>query len=230
MSSDLLTIPHGTAEWRPGGSAPAITVDRGAHDPLRLNDGPYEFFDMSQSAGTGAVAERLALLRDHILDFCDMWAKRPRQFLALYFRFIEDVIRHDRAAIDEALRRFGGLFKAEDYAFSALRPLPRAHLAVAGGKTVRVDFAFWTGERLVAVDIPGDDARGTAWETRRNSLREAGILAVEVPAAILLKDDPAALYELLPPDFTAFWRSEKMPSSPFRGGSLGDVVAGVPDF
>ena len=225
-----LLIPYGTAEWRPDANVPQVAIDTGARDPLRLNDGPYDFAELPPVAGTGSVAERLAILRDHLTEFCDQWAKRPRQFVALYFRFIDGVIAADRPAIEAHVKKFGGLFTADDYAFSALRPLPRAHLPVAGDARVRVDFAFWTGARVVAVDIAGDEARGSAWQERAMLLEAAGVQRIEIPSAAVAKDDPMVLRAALPPEFTAFWRSEPLPSSPFRTASLGDIVAGEPEF
>ena len=225
-----LLIPYGTAEWRPEARGPEIAIETDAHDPLRLNDGPSDFAELPPAAGTGTVAERLAILRDHLTEFCDQWAKRPRQFVGLYFRFIDGVIAADGAAIDAHVAKFAGLFTAEDYAFSALRPLPRAHLPVAGDTRVRVDFAFWTGERLVAVDIAGDEARGSAWEERARQLEAAGIQRIEIPSAAVAKDDPDVLRAALPPEFAAFWRSEPLPSSPFKAMSLGDIVIGDPEF
>ena len=225
-----LIIPYGTAEWRPDAKALQVAIDTEARVPLRLNDGPYDFAELPPAAGTGTVAERMAILCDHLTGFCDQWAKRPRQFVALYFRFIDGVIAADRAAIDAGLARFGGLFTADDYAFSALRPLPRAHLPVAGDQRLRVDFAFWTGERLIAVDITGDEAHGAAWEERRHRLDAGGIQRIEIPAPVIAKDDPAALGKSLPAEFATFWRGEPMPSSPFKATSLGEIELREPDF
>ncbi|MBV8534463.1 MAG: hypothetical protein JO128_02650 [Alphaproteobacteria bacterium] len=225
-----LIIPYGTAEWRPDAHGPQVTIDADARDPLRLNDGPYEFAELPPAVGTGTIAERLAILRDHLTEFCDQWAKRPRQFVALYFRFIDGVIAADRAAIDAHVTKFAGLFTAGDYAFSALRPLPRAHLPVGGDARVRVDFAFWTGAQLVSVDITADEARGGAWQERARQLEAAGIQRIEIPGASIAKDDPAVLHGALPSEFAAFWRSEPLPSSPFRAASLGEIVAGEPEF
>lgn len=225
-----LIVPYGTAEWRPDSKAPQVAIETDARDPLRLNDGPYDFAELPPAAGTGTVAERMAILRDHLTEFCDLWAKRPRQFVSLYFRFIDGTIAADRAAIDAHLGRFGGLFAAEDYAFSALRPLPRAHLPIATEKRLRVDFAFWTGERLVAVDIAGDEARGAAWEERRRQIDAAGIEHLEIPAATIAKSDPAVLHAVLPPEFATFWRDEPMPSSPFKATALGDIELREPEF
>lgn len=225
-----LIVPYGTAEWREGANTPRVTIDTDARDPLRLNDGPYEFAELPPAAGTGTSAERMAILRDHLTELCDQWAKRPRQFVSLYFRFIDDVIARDRAEIEAHLRRFGGLFAADDYAFSALRPLPRAHLAMSDGAYLRTDFAFWTGARLVAVDITGADASGSAWQDRARRLDAAGIRRVEIPAAIVMKEDPVVLRTALPEEFAGFWRTEPMPSSPFKASALNDFEPREPEF
>ncbi len=180
-----LTIPYGTAERQPGG--PSVSIETSTGEPLRLNNAPYTYDDGTQGPGPSA-GERLAFLRDHLTDLCDLWAKRPRQFVALYFRLIERVMLRDRAAIEKKTRHLGGLFTPADYAFSALRPLPRAHL-----NGVRVDFAFWTGTALVTVDIAGDEARGPAWEARRATLTAAQVQPLEIPSATVAREDPAAL-------------------------------------
>jgi len=218
----VLTIPYGTGTPLPGG--PAVTIDTSARDPLRLNDGPYSYEDGTQRPGSSA-AERLDFLRDHLIELCDMWAKRPRQFVALYFRFIARIMERDRTAIGEKARKLGGLFTADDFAFSALRPLPRAHI-----NGTRVDFAFWTGSTLVAADVTGDDAKGAAWEARRARLAAAGAQILEIPAAIIARDDVAVLEEFLPREFGAFWQDEALPSSPFKAAGLTDAVTGAPDF
>src|SRR5258708_1410081 len=223
-----LVIPYGTAEWRPDSNAPRVEIDPDAHDPLRLNDGPYEFSELPAKAASGTAAERMAILRDHITEFCDPFAKRPRQFVALYFKFIDGVIAADRAEIEARVRPFGGLFTAPDYAFSALRPLPRAHVAVGEDQRLRVDFAFWTGDRPIAVDVVGDDARGAARDPPRQSLDAAGIQRIEIPAAEIAKGDPAVLRGALPPEFVAFWRGARMPSTPFKATVLGDITPAVP--
>jgi len=218
----VLAIPYGTAGHQPGG--PAVTIDTDARDPLRLNDGPYSYDDGIQGPGASA-AERLAFLRDHLTELCDMWAKRPRQFVDLYFRFITRIMERDRARIEDKVGRLGGLFTPGDFAFSALRPLPRAHL-----QDIRVDFAFWTGSALVAIDITSDDSRSATWEKRRTALIAADVQTIEIPGSMIARDDPAILESLLPRDFAGFWQDETLPSSPFKALGLGDGLTGTPDF
>ena len=214
-----LVIPYGAGT----AGGPSVTIDTTAGTPLRLNNAPYSYDEGIQGPGPTAT-ERLAFLRDHLTELCDMWAKRPRQLVALYFRLIERCMDRDRAAIEAKAQRLGGLFTPEDFAFSALRPLPRAHL-----NGVRVDFAFWTGKTLIAVDIAGDDARGPAWKKRRAALQAANAQPLEIPAATVARDDPALIEGVLPPEFTSFWQSEALPSSPFRASGL-DTVSAAPDF
>lgn len=207
-----------------------MIIDTAAGKPLRLNDGPYPFGEIPEGGIGTTSADRLAFLCSHLADLCDLWAKRPRQFVDLYFRFICAQIERDAAEIDQRLVRLGGLFARQDYAFSALRPLPRAHLPVAEDDFVRVDFGFWTGNRFIAVDIVGDDARGAVWGSRRRRLADAGIQAMEVAAAAIARDDPGILGALLPGEFAAFWQAEAMPSSPFKARALDEPRRGVPEF
>ena len=225
----MLTIVYGIPEWSPGAPGPSITIDLTARKPLRLNDGPYDLAEIPDSARNGTIDDKLAFLGDHLAELCGLYAKRQRQFVALYLRFIDGTVASERAAIEDVVRRYGGLFGWRDYVFSALRPLPQAHLPVSGSFE-RVDFAFWTGERLAAVDVVGEETRGARWTERRQRLDGAGIWPVEVPGAVLLKGGIEALGACLPREFAEFWRTETLPSSPFKAARLGDVVTGTPDF
>jgi hypothetical protein len=217
-------VAYGSSEYAP--TIPSVTVAAG--QPLRFNNSRYDVGDLTEKARTGTVAERLAFLRDYHEELCGTYAKRPRQFVALYFRWIDMVLAADRPALEKKTASFGGLFAWQDYAFSALRPLPQAFLPVGDGHP-KADFAFWTGTRLIALDIAGD-TRGPGWIERNQRLVAANVLAIELPVSIFVKNDPAALRALLPPELASFWQSEAMPSSPFKAAALGDIVAGEPEF
>lgn len=91
---------------------------------------------------------------DTLREGCELQGSHEHLFLLLYFNHIVERIK-------------SGLSFRE-----ALLPLPKARISVTGkSKPVTVDFAFWTGQRLVAVFI---DEGGF----RRHSHVEEGCLKV----------------------------------------------------
>jgi hypothetical protein len=162
---------------------------------------------------------QLDYLRGHLQHCCDLWAKPPKLFLERYFAFAMQCVDANRTTLKQALEPFGSLFAVEDWALSAPRPLPRAQLW-AEGAYQPVDFAFWLGDRAIAILL-----QGTATDTGRHAaLTGAGIEIVALSNADLASLGSEYLTRALPPEFTKFWAGEVMPSSPFKGTSLGDIV------
>ena len=73
-------------------------------------------------------------------------------FLDAYFEHISEAVEAPQPALDAQVAPHGGLFQRDDWVYSALAPMPIAHLPVppANGALpwVWVDFAFWDGERV----------------------------------------------------------------------------------
>ena len=136
-----------------------------------------------------------------------------------------------RRIVEAKLAPFPGLYAPEDWAFSAPKPLPRAHLYAPRGTAathwdiddfVQVDFAFWSGDRLMAVLLnPGALTPSRAGE-RLTRLEQAGISVVHVEAENLAKE-PAVLFDRIIGDFGVLLESAgAVPISPFRPRELGD--------
>src|SRR3984893_11300688 len=141
MLQAQLAIPHRT------GLRIAIEQDR----PLRLSTMAWDFPERPDLIALTSVSDRLDFLRDHLKSLCGLWDKLPRLFLGVYFRDIAACISRNHPALDTLAAAHGGLFRAEDWSFSALYPLPQARLPAA--PETPVDFAFWTGANLYAVIV-----------------------------------------------------------------------------
>ena len=216
-----LVIPYGIAE-PVAGAAFTVEIDRARAMPLRLNNMRWQFPnppDPERLAGTDA---RLAFLEEHLVSLCDLWSRPQQDFVALYFRAICATVEAERVALTAALGAQQALLDARDWSFSAFCPLPRAHLALGDGGTARVDFAFWTGTALVAVEI---ESASTPRRDRRAalaSLEASGVGLIAMPRAALAHGDTRPLAPLL----EGFWRGEPLPSSPFRPASLARILPG----
>ena len=203
---DRLIISYGAAAADP--AAPAIVIDRAGGRPLRLADGPYPFPEPPDLFRLATTQERLAFLRAHLESLCGLWDKRARLFLDAYFAHIGIVLD---AAVPVLAARAAGLFAPRDWSFAALRPLPQAHLAGA----VRVDFAFWTGAALVAVELLGSATQRRQRQAELARLREDGVAIITLATSDLQRDGAEVLACTLPAPFHDFWRAVPLPVSPF---------------
>lgn len=198
---------------------PGMTVHPG--QALRLNSGGLVFGAPPPLAALPEVADQLQFLRGHFQHHCGIWSKPARLFVARYFDFIAAEIAQHRADLETELKRFGSLYIPEHWAFSALRPLPRAHLIAPENPgepppecLVRCDIAFWSAKGAVAIDLVGASTRGAAHARWRARLGAAGTRVIEIQREHLA--DSESLRACLPDDFHAFWRGEAVPTGPFR--------------
>jgi hypothetical protein len=236
---DILLIPYGTAEWSAGGIAvegfsdrslrlrtafPCAAINRAAREPLRLNNSRYDrAFAQSASADT---TDETGIVRDYLKGLCRPWDNLAAGFLDAYFRVLSDTIDEHREALAERLAPYQGLYDYRDWLFSAPKPLPRAHLyappqdaAPAGGPAdfVRVDFAFWLGDRLVAAQSAGSALTPKKAREQADRLRLAGIEVVPLDARDLAGGKARDFFtRLLGPSGLAFWESDVLPTGPFR--------------
>jgi len=200
---------------------PCATVTPGK--ALRLNSGGLEFGEPPPLRDMPAIDDQLAFLGRHFQHECGIWAKYSRLFIERYFDFIAREVSAHRAELTDRLARYGTLYDVDHWSFSALRPLPRAHLAAPEGpedsppeSLVPASIAFWTADGAVAVDLIGGATRGQREAVRRARLDAAGIRVIEMPHEILTRGDIDAFAARMPDDFHTFWRGEALPSGPFR--------------
>jgi hypothetical protein len=201
----------------------ALLVEPGRTPALRLNSDtgrrvPPE--RLTELAGTDA---KLAAAKEEASRGIDLFARHPRRFLDLYFGFIVARIEAERAMLDERLAWSGGLFGHSDWAFSALRPLPRAALAEIAGDKARpvqpaADFAFWTGEEALLVAIRATGAAPAAGDAAGLPVRTISLTPGDLAA-------PESLFtaERFGGTFADFWKGEDWPAGPYRPRGLEEL-------
>jgi hypothetical protein len=218
-------LPYGRAKIAPGEvGEPAIMLRPGV--PLRLSDGPYPFPEPPDLIRIAGTAERLELLREHLQSLCGLWDRPARLFLDAYFRFIDEAIATAATALAALAARGGGLFAPADWSFTALRPLPQAQLLADSAAPVRADFAFWTGDAFVVIELQASANPRRQRQEELARLAAAGIAIIAVPATALQQQGERLLVQLLPPPFHEFWRGVTLPTGPF-GPELGEIVRAV---
>ncbi len=236
VTSDVIVVPYGIDCWsieelvvkrsgdgaiRVDASFPCAAIDKGNKKPLRLNS---EVFSVASNFNTPQGATPLIVLNDHLKSLCRTWDRLSLRFLDGYFAHITDMLGVHREMIATKLVPFAGLYTAEDWVFSAPKPLPRAHLYAPRDEGaswvtedfVQVDFAFWLGDRMVAVlSKPGTLTPARANE-RVARLEQAGVTTVHFTAKDI-EIEPVALFDRIIGDLGALIEGAGVvPISPFR--------------
>ena len=233
---DVIVVPYGVDSWsieelvvnrssdgalRVEAPFPRAAIDKRNKKPLRLNS---EAFSVAANFNAPQGATPLTVLSNHLKGLCRTWDRLSLRFLDGYFAHITDMLGVHRELIATKLAPFAGLYTAEDWVFSAPKPLPRAHLHAPRNNGpswdiedfVQVDFAVWLGDRLVAVlSKPGSLTPGRANE-RVARLEQAGVTTVHFTAQDIEKE-PAALFDRVIGEFGALIdNAGVVPISPFR--------------
>jgi hypothetical protein len=170
---------------------------------LRLNSEPLPQDAVMQASADHAA--RIETVTQWLDGLCGDYNPNRQRFIAAYFRSIIAHLSTHGDELVERLRRYDGLFQPHDWLWSSLRPLPRAWLPVKG-RLLPCDFAFWDGERAIAVELAAQDTE------RTRALRAAGLEVRWIRPDMLNGDVLGALPDAL----RWFWRGEVLPSSPFR--------------
>jgi len=202
------------------GNGLGVTLE--PHRALMLSNMAWDFPERPDLIALTTVSQRLDFLRDHLKSLCGLWEKPPRLFLDGYFRDIAECIARHRPALDALAAAHGGLFRPDDWSYSALCLLPLARLPAA--PETPVDFAFWTGESFLIVDIVGTATRSRGHRDGPARLRALGISVIEIAGTEIESDRPGDLASRLPAEINGFWRTDVLPSSPFHVGSLGEIL------
>jgi hypothetical protein len=207
---------------RPG--APLVEIDLRNPAPLRLSDMRHPFTAPPVAQDLAHADTQLVVLEQHLTGLCGVWAKPQARFVAHYFAALRDHVGENEAAFVARTGQLAGLVEPLHWCFAAPMPLPRAHLGLDGAgrlagrnrtTSVCVDFAFWTGGALSAIEI----ASGSQTGARRRALEGLSAAGVHVD-----RIDPAlagsALLARLGPAFSAFTDGLDLPESPFHGRGM----------
>ena len=230
-----LIIPFGTADpvkamevaARDDRLGNIVTINTDAQEPLRLHHGPYDFRATPRLGTASDTETRLTLLHDHLHALCDLWQKAQHGFIDAYFGLINATLECEQTTLTAALANYGGLYHYRDWAFSALRPLPRAQIPLENGSFVSMDFAFWTGSGLVAINLKGVQTLTKAVRNQLTTLKQNGIAIIDVESASLANGGASYLETLLPAPFHHFWKGDVLPQSPFKPTIVDSAEGGV---
>ena len=121
--------------------------------------------------------KRFNVIRDYLKSQCQLDTKEESMFLDIYFEHWKRTSFHGN----------DWHFNSEFYEMQmqALLPLPQAHLYLddkLSGKNhmQKTDFAFWTGDKIIAVEIDGDGKRISDIAPRDRRYKDAGIEVIHI--------------------------------------------------
>lgn len=206
---------------------PVAHIDRRSKSALRLRHMNSCFLEDFNARHED---DCISTAKEYLLKVCDERASVERKFVDLYFEFVLDKItkKYDFQT--------GPPYDDKGWFWDALLPLPQAHLYVNDPLTddtfvfvpkhmFKVDFAFWTGHQVLAVEIdggshyterrPGGDATDDHI-IRDRMLQRASVRVIHILNEELLKH-PDIIARLLPSPITEFWKNpdDNYRESPF---------------
>jgi hypothetical protein len=209
---------------------PCVYIAKSKAKPLRLADFASVFPDRFSVMDDEEQA--LEFIRSYIRTDCQLQTPSETEFLDLYFKYLQKAVTPWPGYKDTPREKHPVPTNDPDWMFAGLMPLPQAHLYLEDPLSseytyvpqwmVKVDFAFWTGKRIVAVEIDGGSHIGNENHIRKDRmLQRAGVLVIHILNEELNTHGVRALERLLPRELTRFWEgAEKLYFNP-----LGDPFA-----
>jgi len=196
----------GVASAAPADATDAIFIDFKRSLPLRLNNSGY----WPQTRPGDDLSEGLlACVRRDIARRCGEWNMAARRFVEQYFDSLDRHLAQNGAAIVEAAADKGAIFGARDWIFAALRPLPQALIPTGDGRAEHVDFIFWTGNALVAIDASDRGLMPGRARSRREAIARAAVNYIAFNGAE--PDWPSLLNLLSPESDGKIWSGSSLP-------------------
>lgn len=224
-------ILQGLADLRSGTpAADARRFEPGVTPALRFASDDGERHPPSRLADIPETADKLVALKAALSRDLDVFARNQRRLLDLYFDFIGGRLHANADILAERLRHLGGLFRLADWAFSALRPLPNAAVfdadeADSAPPVLVHDFAFWTGDQVLAIRIRGSGTPSARETDILARLQASGVGIATIPAADLATGTAIFSEARFPAAFLNFWDGAAYPCSPFRPQGLPDTLS-----
>lgn len=222
---DHLLIPFGGQTASPGNLAvvglsatgvffeserPLASIRRSDCKGLRLRD----FQSLIPGAWPELTedAQALRFIESQLISRCDADASHEQWFIEVYLKFCRAAVAAPRSLAAIPLKDRPVPYNSSRWIFDALMPLPQAHLFGApsnSGAAVlqKVGFAFWTGRRLIALEI--DDVKRSTETSRADKaerLEGAGIHVIHLNLDDLDEVRARAAIALFPDEITHFWK------------------------
>ena len=200
-------------------------IDKSKSKPLRLSMFP-EFFpkEMTESLVIDDTRESLKFMQTTLKNNCMVGTVHEKKFLGLYFDYINKVKDEYITIRNEAFfqtwefqhsdeLQYANLQDISDLMqFLHLMPFPQAHIYVddpfkttqhlSPNRMLRVDFAFWTGKKIIVIEIDGSSHIGSRAHVERDRLLlRAGVHVIHVLNEEIDEYGTDFIQKLFPPEY-----------------------------
>jgi hypothetical protein len=232
-----LLIPFGREKWRiedvrlAGVSTeatcfesktPLVYINKALKRPLTLGS-VGRCFPKGTFPEFKSHPEAFDHVQEHLKTRCQVGTEYEKRFLDVYFEYV----RKECEPLPEDYPWQITMNKRPPksdvwWLFQALLPLPQAHLyhqnplsetySFVPERMVKVDFAFWTGEELIAVEIDGSSHIGSANHvTKDRALLRAGVHLIHILNNEVMEYGTKIITRLFPKSVVCPWEGVDVP-------------------
>jgi len=220
---DHLIIPFGVQKWSIEkiklvgvstdatyftSESPCVYIDKKCKQAIRISSiGNVLPGKLPCGSQYEDVGKAMALTEQYLAKFCEMDTDAERLFLKAY-------LEHCRTMHGNLSSRFDDDSPRISF-FAAPLPIPQAHLytndplnntySFAPQNMFKVDFAFWTGEQIVAVEIDGTSHVGSRNHIRKDRmLQRSNVHVIHILNDEVREYGTKAIEKLLPPEIADY--------------------------
>jgi hypothetical protein len=201
---------------------PCLTINKNHSEALRICHfrSVCPDWDTIPEYNEFAVKDTIEFVIQYFVKLCDRKKLKTtpaaKYFLNLYGKYVLEVFGDDSLKGNVPTYRWSGdPDDAEDYthAFAALLPMPEAwfhvNKKILGNEpdSIRVDVAFWTGNRMVVVELQGGSHVGTKHDIARHRLLNSmgNVEIVYLHNDEVMSMAPLDMRKVLPEDVWNYW-------------------------
>jgi hypothetical protein len=185
-----------------------VHIDTAKREPLRLRDFMYFFPDERSSfPELDDPIEAAEFVFSFLKNNCEVGTIHEKKFLDLYHKYL---------LIKLTEYYFGREWEVDkktfcEKLFISLMPFPQAHLYArdpfapyaykdfSPERMFKVDFAFWTGQQLVAIEIDGGSHIGSVDHIEKDRmLARANVRMIHILNSEIDKYETGIIYALMP--------------------------------
>jgi len=131
-------------------------------------------------------------------------------FLKHYFEFVKD-----HPFIKKPFARYNALLPIPQMQLYVHDTLDFGRWSFEPNNNFRVDFGFWTGTKLIAVEMDGNNPEGYAGDVRRDRLlRRADVDVIHILNTEIEKHGRDLMVPLLPQSIVFDWTEAPVPEGP----------------
>ena len=198
---------------------PVVYIDKSKKEPLDITEGFLrDILDDSALDWKSSPEVIFDYCESYLAGLIDKPTEAQRQFLRIYFKYLKDeafdIFDRDRSVDKRIYNALLPLPEMQVYVSDPLKDNP--YITYAPENNFRVDFGFWTGTKLIAVEIDGNDPKGYASDVRRDRLlRRANIDMFHITNQEVMEYGDKIM-SVLPDELTNEWKRRKaMDGAPF---------------